>query len=53
MDKLKEKDNMPLWLKNEEYETNYDKDSYINKSILSIFKVLSKIKGSHNKKIRL
>ena len=50
MDKLKEKDNMPLWLKNEEYETNYDKDSYINKSILSIFKVLSKIKGSHNKK---
>lgn len=47
MNNLKE-DNMPLWLKNEEYSPGYDRESYINKSILSIFKVLSKIKGSSN-----
>ena len=48
--KLKEKDNIPTWLKDEEYIPGYDKEGYINKSILSIFKVLSKIKGNYKKK---
>ncbi|WP_349671858.1 energy-coupling factor transporter transmembrane component T [Lacrimispora sp.] len=38
-------DDMPEWLlKNENYIPSADKDTFVNKSILSVFKVLSRIK---------